>query len=65
MADQEEAELRALLGAAEGALAQAVAEARLRPEVAAAACAVLAGEYAAVVAAGRQQPLGVRSRDVV
>ena len=58
MADPEEAELRALLGAAEWALAQAVAEARLQPEVAAAACAVLAGEYAAVLAAGRQQPLG-------
>ena len=58
MADPEEAELRALLTAAEEALARAVAKARLQPEVAAAACAVLAGEYAAVVAAGRRLPPG-------
>jgi hypothetical protein len=58
MADPEEAELRALLTAAEEAVARAVAEARLKPEVAAAACAVLAGEYAAVVAAGRRLPPG-------
>lgn len=58
MEDAEDAELRALLGAAEAALVRAVARARLEPEVAAAACAVLAGEYAAVVAAGRRQPPG-------
>ena len=53
-ADREEAELRALLGEAEAALARAVMEAGL----AAAACAVLAGEYAAVLAAGRRLPPG-------
>ena len=58
MEDTEDAELRALLGAAEEALVRAVAEAQLKPEVAAAACAVLAGEYAAVVAAGRRLPPG-------
>ena len=58
MTDPEDAELRAQLRTAEEVLACAVAEARLRPEVAAAACAVLAGEYAAVLVAGRQQPLG-------
>jgi hypothetical protein len=54
MTDPEDAELRAQLRTAEEVLACAVAEARIRPEVAAAACAVLAGEYAAVVAAKRQ-----------
>ena len=58
MADPGEAELRALLGAAEAALVRAVAKAGLQPEVAAAACATLAGEYAAVVAAGRGLPPG-------
>jgi hypothetical protein len=58
MEDAEDVELRALLGAAEAALVQAVARARLEPEVAAAACATLAGEYAAVLAAGRRLPPG-------
>jgi hypothetical protein len=58
MTDPEDAELRAQLRAAEEVLAWAVAEARLRPEVAAAACAVLAGEYAAVLAAGQGVPPG-------
>lgn len=58
VAEPEEPELRALLGAAEAALVRAVARAGLQPEVAAAACAVLAGEYAAVVAAGRGLPPG-------
>jgi len=56
--DGEEAELRALLGVAETALARAAAEAGLDPGVAAAACAALAGEYAAVFAAGRRLPPG-------
>ena len=56
--DPEEAELRALLAGAEEALARAAAEAGLEPGVAAAACAALAGEYAAVFAAGRRLPPG-------
>jgi hypothetical protein len=56
--DGEEAALRALLGAAEEALARAAVEAGLEPGVAAAACAALAGEYAAVFAAGRRLPPG-------
>jgi hypothetical protein len=55
-ADREEAALRALLGTAEAALARAVAEAGLEPGIAAAACAALAGEYAAVFAAGQRLP---------
>jgi hypothetical protein len=54
----EAAELRALLAAAEEVLARAAAEAGLEPGVAAAACAALAEEYAAVFAAGRREPPG-------
>ena len=57
-ADREEAELRALLREAEATLARAVAEAGLEPGLAAAAGAVLAGEYAAVLAAGHGLPPG-------
>ncbi len=56
--DGEEAALRARLAAAEEMLARAAGEAGLEPGVAAAAYAALAGEYAAVFAAGRRLPPG-------
>ena len=51
----ERAELGALLAAAERTITQAVQEAGIDPEVAAAACAALAGEYTALAAAARLQ----------
>jgi hypothetical protein len=57
-ADPDEAALRARLAAAGEAVRRAVAEAGLDPGLAAAACAELAGENAAVLAATRGLPPG-------
>jgi hypothetical protein len=61
----EEAELVALLAGAEQTLARAIQEAGIDPEVAAAACAALAGEYTALAAAASGLALAPILRDAV
>jgi hypothetical protein len=53
----EEAELSSLLTVAEQAIARAIHEAGIDAEVAAAACAALAGEYTAAAAKAQGLPL--------
>jgi hypothetical protein len=61
----EEAELVALLAAAEQTLMRAMQEAGIDPEVAAAACAALAGEYTALAAAAHGVALAPLLREAV
>lgn len=61
----ERAELIALLATAEQAIMQAIQDAGLDPEVAAAACAVLAGEYTALAAAAQGVALAPLLREAV
>jgi hypothetical protein len=59
------AELVALLATAERTIVQAIQEAGIDPEVAAAACAALAGEYTAVAVAARGVALAPLLREAV
>jgi hypothetical protein len=59
------AELVALLAAAERMIRRAVREAGIDPEVAAVACAALAGEYTAVAAEARSVGLAPLLREAV
>jgi hypothetical protein len=61
----EEAELVALLARAEQTLTRAIQEAGIDPEVAAAACAALAGEYTALAAVAHGAALAPLLREAV
>ena len=54
--DPEEAELLALVAAAREAIRRTIVSSGVEPGIAAAACAELAGEYAAVLAARQDVP---------